>query len=157
MKAIFECKSLFHCRVEKLFQFHEEPIGFETLVGLDKTVQVTLAPKSISEIGTKAVLEVNIFPFIKTSWIAEHIYFEKNKKFIDIQRKGPFKYFCHEHRFEERGEYSLLNDHIEFEFYFNPIAKYFINQKLSSQFINRHAATANYLQIKYENQFCGLV
>ncbi len=157
MNAIFECKSIFHCPVEKLFQFHEDAVGFETLVGLDKSVEVIEAPLSIAEIGTHAVLNVGILPGLKKTWIAEHIAYKKNQLFVDIQKSGPFQFFQHEHRFSKSGEYSELNDHIEFAFFLNPISKYFVAEKLKSQFKARHKATANYLQVKYEMSFCGLV
>jgi ligand-binding SRPBCC domain-containing protein len=157
MPAIFECKSTYHCSLEKLFSFHEDPIGFETLVALDKSVKVLQAPTSIEKIGTQAILEVTLFPLIKKKWIAEHIGYKKNEIFIDIQKEGPFLFFRHEHRFSKDGEYSVLTDHIEFEFFLNPISKYFVAQKIKSQFKARHKATADYLQVEYKNTFCGLV
>ena len=95
MSVTFECRSIFRCPVDKLFQFHEEKVGFKT--------------------------------------------------------------FRHEHRFISIGDYSELNDHIEFEFFLNPISKYFVAQKLKSQFRARHEAAANYLQVGYETKYCGLI
>ena len=157
MHAIFECKSIFHCSVDRLFLFHEEPVGFKTLVALDKSVKVLQAPETISKIGTQAILEVTLAPLIKKKWIAEHIGYNKNEIFIDIQKEGPFLSFRHEHRFSKVGEYSELTDHIEFEFFLNPISKFFVAQKIKSQFKARHKATADYLQVEYKNTFCGLV
>jgi ligand-binding SRPBCC domain-containing protein len=156
MPAIFECKSIFHCSVDRLFLFHEEPVGFQTLVALDKSVKVLQAPESISKIGTQAILEVTLAPLIKKKWIAEHIGYNKNEIFIDIQKEGPFLSFRHEHRFSKVGEYSELTDHIKFEFFLNPISKFFVAQKIKSQFKARHKATADYLQVEYKNTFCGL-
>lgn len=155
MTTIFEYKSIFFCSVEKLFQFHEDKIGFETLVGLDNSVEVVQSPTSISQIGAKAILNVRIFPGIKKQWVAEHIDYKKNELFVDIQKSGPFKSFRHEHRFSAKGNYSELTDHIEFEFFFNPISKYFVIEKLKSQFKARHKATANYLQVGYEIIYAG--
>ncbi len=157
MSVTFECRSIFRCPVDKLFQFHEEKVGFETLVGLDKSVEVLLAPSSISKIGTQAILNVSILPGVKKKWIAEHIDYKKNELFVDVQRSGPFKTFRHEHRFISIGDYSELNDHIEFEFFLTPISKYFVAEKLKSQFKARHEATANYLQVGYETKYCGLI
>jgi ligand-binding SRPBCC domain-containing protein len=81
---------------------------------------------------------------------------KKNEIFIDIQKEGPFLSFRHEHRFSKAGEYSELTDHIKFEFFLNPISKFFVAQKIKSQFKARHKATADYLQVEYKNTFCGL-
>lgn len=157
MNAIFECKSIFHCPVEKLFQFHEEDIGFKTLVALDKSVEVIQAPTSIAQIGTEAILNVKILPGIQKKWIARHIEYQKNELFVDIQKVGPFNFFRHEHRFSSFSGYSVLNDHIEFEFFLNSISKYFVAEKLKTQFKARHKATADYLQVSYEEISCRLL
>lgn len=156
MPAIFECKSEFETSIEKLFSFHEEPIGFETLVGLDKNVKVIEAPKNIL-VGAKAILEVEILPFIKKTWIAKHTGYEKNKFFIDEQEAGPFKSFKHTHSFTEVEGKLILTDHIEFEFYLNFISKYFVVEKLKSQFQERHKATAKALNTNSTLIFIGLI
>lgn len=156
MKSIFECRSEFNCSAEKLFAFHENPEGFQTLVGLDKNVNVIQAPASIQK-GSTAILEVIVPPGIKSRWTAVHTEFIKNELFVDEQKQGPFVSFRHEHRFFTKGNKSILNDHIEFEFHFNFIAKYFVAMKFHDQFLERHRATAEYLKVEYQNLFCGLV
>ncbi len=156
MTAIFECKSEFDINVEQLFSFHEEPIGFETLVGLDKNVRVVQAPKNIF-VGAKAIIEVQILPFVKKTWVAKHTGYEKNKFFIDEQESGPFKSFKHTHSFEQIGNKSILIDHIEFEFYINFISKYFVVEKLKTQFKERHTATSKTLNTNSKLIFVGLI
>ena len=156
MKAIFECRSFFPVNVERLFQFHEDKVGFDTLVGLDKNVKVIQRPENIL-VGAIAIMEIKIAPFVKQKWIAEHIEYQKNKLFVDKQIEGPFKSFIHYHQFESREDGSVLNDHIEFEFYFNFISKYFVSQKIKDNFTERHMATAKYLNVKSRLEYCGLV
>ncbi|MEM7182687.1 MAG: hypothetical protein AAF518_17360 [Spirochaetota bacterium] len=156
MPAIFECKSLFFCPPEKLFQFHEEKIGFETLVGADKNVQVVSAPTSLA-VGQTAHLQVSILPFVKVDWIARHTQYEKNKLFQDVQDKGPFQKFEHSHRFEVHPQGAILTDHIEFDFFLSFISRYFVAIKLKAQFKERHRLTAKALGVNFELQSCGLV
>jgi ligand-binding SRPBCC domain-containing protein len=47
-----------------------------------------------------------------TSTITE---WDRPHRFVDEQRKGPFKSFRHEHRFEPDEQGSLLRDLVEFE------------------------------------------
>jgi hypothetical protein len=156
MKAIFECRSFFPVSVESLFQFHEDKVGFDTLVGLDKNVKVIQRPENIL-VGAKAIMEIKIAPFIKQKWVAEHIEYEKNKLFVDKQVEGPFKSFVHYHKFESTKGGSILNDHIEFEFYINFISKYFVSEKIKSNFKERHKATAKYFTVDSNLEYCGLV
>jgi hypothetical protein len=156
MSVKFICKSKFSCEVEKLFAFHESPQGFETLVGLEKGVKVLQKPNSLN-IGERAILEVEILPFWKVTWIAEHTNYKKHELFQDTQIQGPFKKFVHSHVFQTLDKNSILSDEIELDFYFLPISKIFILQKLKSQFLNRHRITAKTLNVSYENLFCGFI
>ncbi|WP_116995423.1 SRPBCC family protein [Desertimonas flava] len=51
-----------------------------------------------------------------TSW-------ERPTRFVDEQRRGPFKSFRHEHRFEPAEHGTTLIDHVEFEAPFGPIGR----------------------------------
>ncbi len=47
-----------------------------------------------------------------TSVITE---WDRPRRFVDEQRKGPFKSFRHEHLFEPDGQGTRVTDHVEFE------------------------------------------
>jgi ligand-binding SRPBCC domain-containing protein len=47
-----------------------------------------------------------------TSTITE---WDRPRRFVDEQRKGPFRSFRHEHRFEPTDQGTRLLDHVEFE------------------------------------------
>jgi ligand-binding SRPBCC domain-containing protein len=151
----FICQSEFSVPVESLFDFHEGSDGFQTLVGLQKGVEVIQKPSSL-QIGQVAILKVPILPFIKVRWVAEHKEFIKNQLFVDIQTEGPFKKFAHRHIFKSLSDQSsILIDQIEISFYLWPISKWFILPMLKAQFSNRHKATANKLHCKAKLMFCG--
>lgn len=156
MKTYFFIRSRFACSREKLFGFHEDPIGFEVLVGLDPGVSVLQKPVNILK-GAEAVLKVDIFPGISKEWVSRHTDYKKNEVFEDTQIRGPFKKFIHQHLFFEDGENSILEDRIEFEFFLLGISKYFIYMKLKSQFTKRHKATADHLGVHSELLSVGLI
>lgn len=72
----FIYRSSFPIKKESLFHFHEDPIGFKTLVGGTKGVEIIKAPKSL-QVGEEVILKVTILPFWKQTWIAKHIAYEK--------------------------------------------------------------------------------
>ncbi len=156
MSIKFVCKSQFACTVEKLFSFHESLEGFNTLVGLEKGVKVLQKPNSL-QVGERAILVVELLPFYKVLWIAEHTAYRKNELFQDTQIEGPFKKFVHNHIFLKDGDCSILSDEIELDFYFLPISKFIILQKLRKQFLNRHEITAKKLNTTYKNLYCGFL
>ena len=156
MSIKFVCKSQFACSVEKLFSFHESPEGFDTLVGLEKGVKVLQKPNSL-HVGERAILVVELLPFYNVLWIAEHTDYKKNELFQDTQIQGPFKKFVHSHIFLKDGDSSILLDEIELDFYFLPIAKLILLQKLRTQFLNRHEVTAKKLNTTYKILYCGFL
>ncbi|MGV3666970.1 MAG: SRPBCC family protein [Leptospira bouyouniensis] len=153
----FKFQSQFPIRKEELFRFHEEPIGFSTLMGANKRIQIIQKPNSLA-VGEIAIFKIPIFPFISIQWIAKHTKYEKNILFQDNQEKGPFIKFLHTHRFldvEGNSNESILSDEIEVNFYFWPISKFFIYPMLYFMFKKRHQLTANYFSIKHKLIFSG--
>ncbi|TGL57532.1 hypothetical protein EHQ58_14760 [Leptospira ognonensis] len=151
----FICQSEFQKDKESLFAFHEEPRGFEALVALSAGIEVIQKPKSLA-VGETAILRVPIFLNLKSTWIAKHILYEKNKLFVDKQISGPFSYFEHHHKFKEISDHtSILTDQIEIRFPFWPVSKWFILPILKKQFSERHKITAKLLNCQSKLMFCG--
>ncbi|AOP35000.1 hypothetical protein A0128_14770 [Leptospira tipperaryensis] len=155
MESEFICKSVFDCGVERLFAFHESPKGFESLVSADPNVRVIQKPKNIQP-GAVAILKVSPFPFFSWTWIAEHLEYSQNERFVDIQKEGPFSFFLHEHLFNsvEQGR-SQLEDRIFFEAPIHFLSSSIVLSLLKKQFLKRHEITAKQLSVSWENLSCG--
>jgi len=63
------------------------------------------------------LIQYYISPLFKIPiyWETEIIKVEKCNQFIDIQTKGPFKFWKHTHTFIEKGNGVLMIDTIEYE------------------------------------------
>ncbi|PKA26627.1 hypothetical protein CH381_09795 [Leptospira sp. mixed culture ATI2-C-A1] len=152
----FIYRSKFPINKEKLFRFHEEPIGFQTLVGGIKGIEVLQPPKSLA-IGEEVILKISIFPLWKMIWIARHTAYEKNHFFVDNQEKGPFLKFQHTHQFldEQGGENScILSEEIKINFYLWPLSRIFIFPFLYLMFRKRHERIAKHFGVKSKLIFC---
>lgn len=103
----FIYRSKFPINKEILFRFHEEPIGFQTLVGGTKGIEIIQPPKSLA-IGEEVIFKIRIFPFWKTIWVARHIAYQQNHFFVDCQEKGPFLKFQHTHLFLDGSDGKTL-------------------------------------------------
>ncbi|MBM9502552.1 hypothetical protein JWG44_20055 [Leptospira sp. 201903071] len=155
MKSEFICRSVFDCGVETLFAFHESPQGFESLVSADPNVKVIQKPKNILP-GAVAILKVSPFPFFSWTWIAEHLEYSQNERFVDIQKEGPFPFFLHEHRFSGlEKKRSQLEDRISFEAPIHFLSSRIVLSMLKKQFLKRHEITAKQLSVSWENLFCA--
>jgi ligand-binding SRPBCC domain-containing protein len=51
---------------------------------------------------------------IPLKWRSEITAWEPPFRFIDEQRVGPYRYWIHEHRFEERGGVTVVSDHVRY-------------------------------------------
>ncbi|MBM9547201.1 hypothetical protein JWG40_09260 [Leptospira sp. 201903074] len=152
----FIYRSSFPIEKEILFQFHEDPIGFQTLVGETKGIEILKSPKSL-QVGEEVVLKISILPFWKQTWIAKHIAYSKNNFFQDNQEKGPFRKFQHTHRFLDSPEgntSSILSDEIQLDFYLWPISRFFLFPILYFMFRKRHWLTAKHFGVKAKLIFC---
>lgn len=152
----FIYRSKFPLSKETLFNFHESPIGFETLVGGAKGIKVIKPPRSL-QVGEEVILKVTILPFWKKIWIAKHTTYNKNNFFQDDQIKGPFLKFQHTHHFiddkQDKG-FSILSDEVQINYYLWPISRIFLFPILFLMFRKRHKLTAKYFGVKESLILC---
>ena len=57
---------------------------------------------------------IRLAPLVWTTWITEITAVEPGVYFIDEQRAGPYSFWYHEHRFEERDGGVLMSDRVTF-------------------------------------------
>lgn len=155
--VIFKYSSEFLVSKENLFAFHESEIGFNSLVGGDKNIEVLQKPSSL-QVGEIAILRVPILPFLKWKWISKHTAYSKNEFFEDTQIQGPFPKFIHRHMFfegKENKNSSILSDEIQIDFYFFFLSKWILLPMLKGMFSKRHKITAEALHTKHKLLFCG--
>lgn len=89
-----------------------------------------------SQIGSVTILQMGRGP-LSIKWIAEHVGFTPGREFIDVQKKGPFKFWRHIHRVEEKGARCVFKDIIEYEPSFFLSSSY-VENELKRQLVFRH-------------------
>ncbi len=126
----------------EIFAWHEQPEALERLTPPWEKVKVLERGNSLA-VGTRVVLQIVGGPFPQ-HWVAEHVEYEPPHLFADTQRKGPFAYWYHRHRFEPttRGT-TLMTDEIEYAVPFGWLgelaAGWFVRGKLQRMFDYRHS------------------
>jgi len=99
-----------------VFAWHELPGAVEQLTPPWERAEVLErpAPHLGLQVGTRVIFKVFTGPFWRL-WVAEHTEYDPPHLFTDIQLRGPFAYWRHNHRFEltERGT-TLMTDEIEY-------------------------------------------
>ena len=141
MYSTFIRESTFNVDVKELFFWHEQDGVLERLTPCFEKVVLIKQTGKIST-NPKVYLKVKAGP-IFINYVAKHILYEKNKLFVDIQEKGPFKMYKHYHIFTSLGNGSKLTDKIEYKMPLHIFTKHFVHNKFTRMFQYRHTVTKN--------------
>lgn len=124
--------------------FHADPRVLEWLSPPGKKVRVVERPDRIEE-GARIVIEASPFG-LPIRWVSRIEEWEPPVRFVDVQVKGPFARWRHEHVFEE----GALVDRVDYEVPFALLGGRLVDlalvrPDLRRMFRFRHEATAQRL------------
>lgn len=121
--------------LEKLFRFHLDPKNLKLLSSPNMNLKILTSISPIVK-NSEVILKFNLLPFIPIRWslVIEEII--ENELIIDLQTKGPFKYWRHKHLFQKLFDGTVvMTDEIEYEMKWglfgkllNPLIKWRLNQ-----------------------------
>ena len=124
---------------EQAFAWHERPGAFGRLTPPWEKVEVLEAKGGIRN-GARVEVQVRALGPISFKSVYRHVDYMEGKQFVDLQEKGPFREWRHEHRFHATGaDRCVLEDHIEYEA--PPLAGGIVQNRLNRMFNFRHAVT----------------
>ena len=145
--------------LERVFSFFSEPLNLPRLMPPELAAEIvtvrkvlppspeTATASSAAGIGTEISLSVRLLPLMpfRTRWVARIVEFERNRHFVDVQAKGPFRRWRHRHEFEssERDGQpgTLVRDDLEYDVGFgflgDVVAKWLVARKVQSTFTAR--------------------
>lgn len=139
----FVKESIVPATVEEVFAFHERPDAFELLQPPWDRVEILQPPASLA-VGTQVKLRSKVGP-LWVSIVAEHVAYEKNRRFEDIMVEGPFAKWHHQHLFFPHEAGCRLRDEIDYEpplgLLGRLVAPVAIRPRLTKMFDFRHAVT----------------
>lgn len=101
--------------LQKIFKFHLDPKNLKLVSKPDQNVQIIECRTPITKNSTIKI-KFNLFPFIRIHWdfIIEEII--ENELIIDLQTKGPFKFWRHKHHFKKLFDGTVvLTNEIEYD------------------------------------------
>jgi ligand-binding SRPBCC domain-containing protein len=58
---------------------------------------------------------------LSVRWRTEIVEWEPGQRFVDVQRKGPFRLWEHTHAFEERRDGALIRDTVRYRMPYGPL------------------------------------
>ncbi len=142
----FVKESIIPAPVEAVFGFHERPDALQQLTPPWERATVIQPPRSL-EVGTVVILRTRLTPLPLPTMkiVAEHVAYEKNVRFEDVMRRGPFRRWHHKHLFFEHPDGCRLRDEIEYEAPLGPLGRaadgLLVRPRLQRMFDYRHRVT----------------
>ena len=128
----------------KAFDYHERRGALNRLIPPWAKIEIEASDHSLRA-GSTVILRVKVGP--KTiRWIAQHTDYDPPGRFKDIQLKGPFRLWEHEHRMQNSdADHCELCDSIRFQFPLGKLGQWFgsgiVRRELESMFAYRHRVT----------------
>jgi len=136
-------ESVIEASVEEVFAFHERPDAFALLQPPWEHAQILQPPSSLA-VGTVVKLRSRVGPLWLTI-VAEHVAYEKNQRFEDVMKRGPFAKWHHKHLFIADPAGCLLRDEIDYQPPLGLLGKlmspFVIEPRLKRMFEYRHQIT----------------
>lgn len=84
---------------------------------------------------------------IPIRWQSEISVWEPPHRFVDEQRRGPYRFWIHEHTFTSRDGGTLVGDAVEYDLFCGPlINRFFVRRDLEKIFAYRHRVLESVFQ-----------
>jgi uncharacterized protein (TIGR01777 family) len=138
--------------IDKAFAWHEREGALDRMIPPWQNVKLIKREGSIRN-GDETLLELKLGP-LTHQWLAQHRDYHPPHQFTDVQIKGPFHSWKHQHIFTGDQNSSRLTDQIEFELPFGPLGEalgsHLTEKNLEKAFLYRHTTLKNDL-IQHES------
>ncbi len=117
--------------IDQVFDFFSKAENLEKLTPSSLRFEI-LTPLPI-QMMAGALIEYRLsllgVPF---KWLTEITAWEPGRRFVDVQRKGPYAKWEHEHTFEPRGDSTLMRDSLVYA-----VPGFFLAPLVQSLFVGR--------------------
>jgi ligand-binding SRPBCC domain-containing protein len=128
--------------VDEVFAFFENPHNLSKITPPEMGFEITNIEGLPVRAGTRIEYRIRVLG-MPQRWVADIVEYEPGVRFIDVQAKGPYRYWRHEHAFEPLDRYTVMTDQVEYELPFGVagrVANTFVARQLRRIFDYRTGA-----------------
>ncbi|MBV6457483.1 MAG: hypothetical protein HONBIEJF_00593 [Fimbriimonadaceae bacterium] len=112
--SVFRTSTLIDAPLEVVFDFFSRAENLERIT--PRSLRFEILTSLPIEMQAGAIIEYRIRLFgVPFKWLTEITAWEPGRRFVDVQRKGPYRVWEHEHRFEAEKGMTRMFDTVRFE------------------------------------------
>jgi ligand-binding SRPBCC domain-containing protein len=110
-----EFKQFLPISIEEAWDFFATPKNLDKITPENVRFQIISDLPEKMTTGTVIVYRIKPFLNISFDWVTEISFLEEYKRFIDEQRKGPYRVWRHEHYFEPTDGGVMMTDKLSYD------------------------------------------
>lgn len=135
--------------IDNLWDFMTSPLNLGKITPANMNFKV-ITPHLPDKIYEGLIIQYKVSPLlhIPLTWVTEITHVQPMQFFVDEQRKGPYRIWHHEHRFEEIKNGVLMKDLVTYQppfgFLGNLANNLMIKKKLENIFLFRKSSLENH-------------
>jgi ligand-binding SRPBCC domain-containing protein len=119
---VLERSQLIPAPPHKLFPFFEDPSNLARITPKRMGFEIRGFENLPMQRSTK--IEYRIRPLgVPQRWITEIVEYRPPREFVDVQTKGPYRYWRHQHTFDDVDGGTLMRDRVQYQMPLGPIGR----------------------------------
>lgn len=108
--------------IHEVFAFFSDARNLETITPPWLSFKILSVSTPRIQQGTQIRYRLSL-QGIPIHWLTEIRHWNPPYRFVDLQRKGPYKLWHHTHTFEDHGDRTLMKDVVRYTLPFGPLGR----------------------------------
>ncbi|MGD8780953.1 MAG: SRPBCC family protein [Ignavibacteria bacterium] len=138
-KAIYILKEqILNIIIEEAWNFFSNPLNLNQITPPNLKFKILSKLNGKMHSGQIIEYKIRLLPGVNQAWVTEIKNVKEKEYFIDEQRFGPYKFWYHEHEFEEKNGKVKMTDTVHYELPFGLLGRFvhllFVKKKLEQIF-----------------------
>ena len=109
--------------LDVVWNYFATPKNLDEMTPPDMKFKILSGGEEPMYLGQLIEYRVQIMPMVSSRWLTEIAHLEEKTFFVDEQRRGPYKFWYHEHRFEPINGGTKISDRVTYALPFGPLGE----------------------------------
>ncbi len=101
--------------LNQVWDYFSTPLNLNDLTPPDMKFQIIAGGEELMYQGQIIEYRIQFFPLLKTRWLTEITLVKDQSYFIDEQRVGPYRFWHHQHHFEQTSSGTRMMDLVTYQ------------------------------------------